>query len=68
MIPSEILLLFTPRPETYAQKPQNSGLAHSGLAHSGLGFVTQKARENTSRWRGCEKQRNLSKTQTIATG
>ena len=46
-------LLFTPRPVTHAQKPQNSGFAQVAL-----GFVTQKTRENASRWRGCEKQQN----------
>ncbi len=43
-------LLFTPRPVTPAQKPQNSGFAQVALV-----FVTQKERENASRWRGCEK-------------
>ena len=34
----------------YEQKPQNSGFTRSCLW-----FCVQEARENTSRWRGCEK-------------
>ncbi len=49
-IKTKLELLFTPRPVTHAQKLQNSGFAQVTL-----GFVTQKTRENASRWRGCEK-------------
>ena len=37
VLTSTVLLLFTPRPVTHAQKPQNSGFAQVAL-----GFVTQK--------------------------